>query len=97
MDKTLRTKDDCEALCLTSAEFQHSDLYKFLSTNANSKNEFSVKSHAAPLIRPVEAIKLNGAEQDAFVIVPSNGEFGQNPKENKLARKSNGFGRLFNY
>ncbi|KAI6185331.1 hypothetical protein M3Y98_00011200 [Aphelenchoides besseyi] len=32
-DRTLRTQDDCEALCLSSAEFRESDLFNFLTQN----------------------------------------------------------------
>ncbi|CAD5223674.1 unnamed protein product [Bursaphelenchus okinawaensis] len=31
-DRTMRTKDDCELLCLTPEEFRHSDLFDFLAT-----------------------------------------------------------------
>uniref|UniRef100_A0A1I7SA01 BPTI/Kunitz inhibitor domain-containing protein n=1 Tax=Bursaphelenchus xylophilus TaxID=6326 RepID=A0A1I7SA01_BURXY len=71
-DFTLRTKDDCELLCLTPAEFRHSDLFDFLATadgavtqqpEFESLDELPGNDLGVDLEVKTEVIPSNDAEQ----------------------------------
>lgn len=82
---------------MSAEEFQQSDLFKFLNDNADSKNEFSIRSHAAPLIKSVEAIDLSvGEPSKAAEVVsfqsshdtPMNLHTSEQSEETTLARRN---------
>ncbi|KAI6216709.1 hypothetical protein M3Y99_01803500 [Aphelenchoides fujianensis] len=67
-DRTLRTKDDCEALCLTSAEFRDSDLFSFLTQNRVPVRQQAVAVQPAAEVNEEGELMDNAAPFDAQLV-----------------------------